>query len=62
MALSHDRQTGRAGDGTQEPWVQHARVTIHYTTFIDFPWVVTSIRLEGFMTCVCILGREIPKA
>ena len=29
----------------------------HFTTFSDFPWVVTSIRLEGFTTCVCILGR-----
>ena len=28
MALSHVRQTGRAGDGTQEPWLQPAWVTI----------------------------------
>ena len=34
----------------------------HFTTFSDFPLVVTSIRLEGFMTCVCILGRGTPKA
>ena len=52
MALSHVRQTGRAGDGTQEPWVQGARVTFQFYHFSDFPLVVTSIRLEGFMTCV----------
>ena len=62
MALSHVRQTGRAGDGTQEPWVQRTRVTFPLYHFSDFPLVVTSIRLEGFMTCVCILGRGTPKA
>ena len=28
IVCGRGRQTGRAGDGTQEPWVQRARVTI----------------------------------
>ena len=30
--------------------------------FVAFPWVVTSTGLGGFIICVFILGRELPKA
>ena len=30
--------------------------------FVAFPWVVTSTGPGGFMICVCILRRELPKA
>ena len=30
--------------------------------FVAFPWVITSTGPGGFMICVLILGRELPKA
>ena len=30
--------------------------------FVAFPWVVTSTGLGGFMICVFIIRRELPKA